>query len=78
MTSQPFGILASIVDKRCKKMEADGIRHQLVVSADFWNEVETFSTCLKACLDLKGHVGNVIAVVGTHHKDPWKERIPKV
>jgi hypothetical protein len=69
MTSQPFGILTSIVDKSYKKMEADGIRRQIVVFANFRNKVEDFSNRLKAYLDLKGHVGDVITVVGTQFKE---------
>jgi hypothetical protein len=68
MTSQPFGILNSIVDKSHKKMEADGIRPQIVVFAHFRNEVEDFNR-LKAHLDLKGHVGDVIAVVGAQFEE---------
>ena len=51
-------------------MEADGIGRQIVVFANFRNEVEDFSNRPKACLDLKGHVGDVItAVVGAQFKE---------
>jgi hypothetical protein len=50
-------------------MEADGIRRQTVVFANFRNKVEDFSNRLKAYLDLKGHVGDVIAVVGAQFKE---------
>jgi hypothetical protein len=69
ITSQPFSILTSIVDKFYKQMEADGIRRQIVVFANFRNKVEDFSNRLKAYLDLKGHVGDVITVVGTQFKE---------
>jgi hypothetical protein len=69
MTSQPFGILTSIVEKTCKKMEAGGIRCQIVVFANFRNEVDDFSNRLNVCLDLKGLLGEVITVVGTQLKE---------
>jgi hypothetical protein len=63
MTSQPFTILTSIVDKLYKKMEADAIRRQFVVFANFCNKVEDFSSRLMAYLDLKGYTGDVITVL---------------
>jgi hypothetical protein len=65
MTSQPFGILTSLVDNLYKAMEGNAIRRQFVVFANFWNKVEAFSLRLKAYLDLKGYVGDIITVVGT-------------
>jgi hypothetical protein len=50
-------------------MDEDVIRRQFVVFANFRNKVEEFSTLLKAYLDLKGHTGEVITVVGTHYKE---------
>ena len=57
MTNQPFTILTSI-DKVYKKMEADSVRRQFVVFANFRNKVEDFSSRLKAFLDLKGYTRN--------------------
>jgi hypothetical protein len=42
MTSQPFGILTSVVEKMCKKMEADGIRRQIVVDFESMRVGECF------------------------------------
>jgi hypothetical protein len=41
-------------------MEADAIRCQFVVFANFCNKVEDFSSRLKAYLDLKGYTGDVM------------------
>ena len=54
--------MTSIVDKSHQKMEADGIRRQIVVFANFRNEVEDFSNRLKACPDLKGHESHSLPV----------------
>jgi hypothetical protein len=69
MTSQPFTILTSMVDKLYRLMDEDAIRRQFVVFANFRNKVEEFSTRLKAYLDLKGYAGDVITVVGTQYKE---------
>jgi hypothetical protein len=69
MTSQPFSVLTSIVEKLYKAMDEDAIRRQFVVFANFRNKVEEFSTRLKAYLDLKGHTGDVITVVGSQYKE---------
>lgn len=63
LSTQPFSILTSIVEKLYKKMEADPIWRQFVVFATFCNKVQDFSSCLKAYLNLKGYTGNVSSLL---------------
>jgi hypothetical protein len=69
MTSQPFTVLTSIVNKLFNAMDEDGIRRQFVVFANFRNKVEEFTTRLKAYFDLKGYTGDLITLVGTQYKE---------